>query len=96
MRVAPTLRNFLKRAQGFCHASRAASVCWAVEALLAGGVLSCAGLGRSGVGGSCPKHKFKRADRLLGNQSLQMEVGEYSRILALTLVADTPRAFGLG
>jgi hypothetical protein len=55
------------------HRARVGAVVAAVEALIRGGEVGLAALGRA-IGPRCHKHGIKRIDRLLGNESLAKEL----------------------
>ena len=56
------------------HAKRLASLLAAVEAVVAGSRLTLSDMGRGLLGQVAVKHNIKRVDRLLGNNSLHIEI----------------------
>ena len=82
MRVMRILRNLFKKSSIKVHKARMLSVFFAVEALLNGGRLNCAGLGRSARSKVKPKHNIKRIDRLLGNSKLHSELRLFFKAIA--------------
>jgi len=92
MRVNARIHVFLNDVRIWCHLTRLRAVVFAVEALLAGGVLTLTGLGRARVGeNTAAKHQIKRVDRLLGNTRLALEVDAFSSLLARKLIGQSPR-----
>jgi hypothetical protein len=82
MRVMRILRNLFRKSSINVHKARLLSVFFAVEALLNGGRLNCAGLGRSARSKVKPKHNIKRIDRLLGNSKLHTELRLFFKAIA--------------
>ena len=74
MRANGILRSVLRKSRISVHKSRMKSIFFAVEALLNGGRLTCAGLGRAAQRKVKPKHNIKRIDRLMGNTKLHREL----------------------
>lgn len=88
MRASRILRGVLEKSRLSVHAARLKSVLFAVDALLTGGRLSCAGLGRSARSRVKPKHNIKRIDRLLGNGKLQAEHRQYFAAIARSVISE--------
>lgn len=87
MRIGPKLHTWLKDALVWCHLARFAALLFAVEALVEGGVLTLAGLGRARGARAIPiRYRIKCIDRLLGNRTLHLEVDSFSRLLAGKLI----------
>jgi hypothetical protein len=91
MRVLRILRSVLRKSSIQIHKARLASVFFAVEALLNGGRLTCAGLGRSARNSVVPKHNIKRIDRLLGNPKLHSELRLFFKAIARAAIGKSAR-----
>ena len=73
MRAENIVRQVLRDVEGKIHRARLKTVSAAVLALIRGGQISLAALGRA-VGPRSYKHGIKRIDRLLGNEALAEEL----------------------
>ena len=91
MRVMRILRNLFRKSSIKVHKARLLSVFFAVEALLNGGRLNCAGLGRSARSKVKPKHNIKRIDRLLGNPKLHTELRLFFKAIAKAAIGRSVR-----
>jgi hypothetical protein len=91
MRVMRILRNLFRKSSIQIHKARMSSVFFAVEALLNGGRLNCAGLGRSARSRVKPKHNIKRIDRLLGNPKLHAELRLFFKAIARAAIGRSAR-----
>ena len=89
MRVLRILRSVFRKSSIQIHKARLASAFFAVEALLNGGRLTCAGLGRSARGRVKPKHNIKRIDRLLGNPKLHAELRVFFKAIARAVIGKS-------
>jgi hypothetical protein len=69
MRVEAMVRELIGECSSVVHSVRLGTVVKLVEAVVLGGGLRPASIGRS-LQGSTPKHGIKRVDRLLGNQKM--------------------------
>jgi hypothetical protein len=70
MRVERMVRELIGLCSSVVHAVRLGTVVKLVEAIIVGGRLSPATIGRSVRGSARPKHEIKRVDRLLGNPKM--------------------------
>ena len=70
MRVEAMVRELIGVCSSVVHAVRLATVIKLVEAIIRGGRLIPATIGRSLRGSARPKHEIKRVDRLLGNPKM--------------------------
>lgn len=70
MRVEAMVRELIGVCSSVVHAVRLATVIKLVEAIIRGGRLTPATIGRSLRGSARPKHEIKRVDRLLGNPKM--------------------------
>jgi len=86
MRATRILHGVLKKSRIPVHKSRLKSVLFGVDALLTGGHLSCAGLGRRAKTRVKPKHNIKRIDRLLGNSKLHREQRLFFKAIAQSVI----------
>lgn len=73
MRAESIVRQVLREVEGKIHRARLNAVSAAVLALIHGGQIGLAALGRA-IGERSYKHGIKRVDRLLGNQTLVAEL----------------------
>lgn len=73
MRVGAMVRELVGRCSSVMHLSRLAAVIRSVEAIIRGGKLSPATIGRSLAGRVRPKHGIKCVDRLLGNSKMAQD-----------------------
>src|SRR5690349_1191081 len=71
MRVGAMGLEVVRGCSSVMHAVRLATVVKLVEAIVHGGVLRPASIGRSLSGPALPKHGIKRIDRLLGNPKMR-------------------------
>jgi hypothetical protein len=91
VRAVSMLRRWLSPSLDFVHAARAEALWTAVEAVVAGGVLSLTAMGRASRRTSKPKHRIKAMDRLLGNEALHREIpGIYAALAWLLLRHKQP------
>ncbi|MEX0964512.1 MAG: IS4 family transposase [Pseudohongiellaceae bacterium] len=72
------------------HAARLTACYLAVQSLVDGAKASVTSLGRGLSGSAYDKHKIKRIDRLLSNQSFHQELRTVYSALACTLLKDLP------
>ena len=73
MRADGIVREVLRDVEGEIHRARLGAVSAAVCALISGGQIGLAALGRA-IGRRSHKHGIKRIDRLLGNRALVVEL----------------------
>ena len=73
MRVEAMVRELIRGCSSVVHAVRLMTVVKLVEAIIRGGRLSPATIGRSLRGSTSPKHEIKRVDRLLGNPRMTVD-----------------------
>jgi len=73
MRVVAMVRELIGRCSSVVHAVRLATVVRLIEAIILGGKLSPATIGRSLRGSARPKHEIKKVDRLLGNPKMTLD-----------------------
>ena len=72
------------------HSRRLATLFEAVVSCVSGPALSLTDVGRRFAGDALPRHKIKRADRLLGNRHLQSDArGVYAALCRVTLARIT-------
>jgi hypothetical protein len=91
VRAVSILRRWLSPSLAFVHTARVHALWTAVEAVVAGGVLSLTAMGRASCREAKPKHRIKAMDRLLGNLALQGEVaGIYGAVAALLVLQKQP------
>ena len=81
MRANGIVRHVLRGVEGKIHRARLNAVCAAAVALLRGGQVGLAALGRA-ISPNSYKHGIKRIDRLLGNHALVHEVEVFYAELA--------------
>jgi hypothetical protein len=86
VRAVSILRRWLSPSLAFVHTARVGALWTAVEAVVAGGVLSLTAMGRASCREARPKHRIKAMDRLLGNVALQEEVAGIYGAVAVLLV----------
>jgi Transposase DDE domain len=86
MRAVSILRRWLSPSLAFVHAARANALWAAVDAVVAGGVLSLTAMGRACRRAAKPKHRIKAMDRLLGNEALHAEIPGIYAVVAWLLV----------
>jgi hypothetical protein len=67
------------------------AIFFAVGALLNGGRLSCAGLGRAVRRKVKPKHNIKRIDRLMSNNKLHQELRLFFHAITQTVIGKDSR-----
>src|ERR1043165_8092321 len=70
MRVAEMVRELVGSCSSVVHAVRVMAVAAMVEAIVRGGRLRPAAIGRALPGEALPKHGIKRVDRMLGNPKM--------------------------
>ena len=73
MRVEAMVRELIRGCSSVVHAVRLMTVVKLVEAIIRGGRLSPATIGRSLRGSTSPRHEIKRVDRLLGNPKMSVD-----------------------
>jgi len=73
MRVEAMVRELIAVCSSVVHAVRLATVVKLVQAIILGGKLSPATIGRSLRGSARPKHEIKKVDRLLGNPKMTLD-----------------------
>lgn len=76
MRAKGIVREVLRGVEGKIHRARVKAVAAAVTALIQGGEVALAALGRA-IGPRSYKHGIKRIDRLLGNDALAAELNVF-------------------
>lgn len=88
MHVLQLLNTDLFKLYQGIHKKRWSALMVGVAALLQGKQLSVTGLGRAIKNGVYEKHNIKRADRLVGNVTLNQERGLIFRALATEIIGQ--------
>jgi hypothetical protein len=91
MRVGAMVRELVGSCSSVVHKVRVATVATMVEAVVRGGRLSPAAIGRVLPGEALPKHGIKRVDRLLGNPKMVGDRSHFFRAMAQRLLSGCVR-----
>jgi hypothetical protein len=91
MRVEAMVRELIRGCSSVVHAVRLMTVVKLVEAIIRGGKLRPATIGRSLRGSTSPKHEIKRVDRLLGNPKMTVDRLSLFRVIAHRLLRGAER-----
>jgi Transposase DDE domain len=90
MRAEGIVRQVLRDVEGKIHQARLSAVTAAAVALIRGGKIGLAALGRA-IGPKSYKHGIKRIDRLFGNEALAAELEVFYAALARYVVRSMER-----
>jgi DDE family transposase len=91
MRVAEMVRELVGSCSSVVHAVRVMAVAAMVEAIVRGGRLSPAAIGRALPGEALPKHGIKRVDRMLGNPKMVGDRPRFFQAIAQRLLSGCGR-----
>jgi hypothetical protein len=91
MRVEAMVRELIAVCSSVVHAVRLGTVVKLVEAIILGGRLSPATIGRNLRGSTSPKHEIKRVDRMLGNPKMTGDRKFLFRAIAHRLLRGAER-----